>query len=314
MYCDTHCHLNFDTFKDDWRDAADRAVAAGVEKMIVVGADLDTSYRAVELAQEHPALYAAVGIHPHHARQFPTRLPDGQVSNPPAGRAGFQPACRTGRFSINELMTQLKNLAKQPKIVAIGEVGLDYHVPKHSKYPEDLLPLTEELKTIQRDLFTAQIELSKTLNLPLILHSRECGEEVLEIVNQRSVLRHSSETLGVGAQDSMDSGQSIRGVFHCFAGSKQYLKRIVAGGFYVGFDGDITYEAGKAVVAQTTPLDQLLLETDCPWLTPLPHRGERNEPKHIDLIAQKQADLRGINQTEVAEKTTDNAQRLFKLA
>ena len=285
MYVDTHCHLNFAAFKDDWREVADTSVAAGVEKMIIVGADLESSRRAVELASQHSALYAAVGLHPHHAREM-----------------------LDSRFKILDLLSQLQDLAQKPRVVAIGEIGLDYHVPKKSKYPAGLLPLSEELQTIQRDLFQAQVKLAQELNLPLILHSREAKEEVLEIIQSRDVLSRDQSSLDPGI-----SHPGIKGVFHCFAGSKQYLKRVVGAGFYVGFDGDITYEPGKALVASATPLDRLLLETDTPLLTPVPHRGQRNTPANVPLIAQKHADLRGISLAEVASQTSQNAKLLFRI-
>jgi len=272
MFIDTHCHLNFEVFNNDWREAADRAVAAGVTKMIVVGADLVSSERAVELAQQHPALYASVGLHPHHARQI---LDD--------------------RLQMTEIITTLRTLAKKPRVVAIGEIGLDYHVPKESKYPAELLPITEELKMIQRELFIGQVKLAQELNKPMILHSRECGEEVLEILRLQMT----------------DDGLPIKGVFHCFGGSKKYVKRIIEAGFYVGFDGDITYVPDRLNVAAEVPLDRLLLETDSPFLSPLPNRGKRNEPANITLVTQKQAEARGITVEEVAEATTKNAEILF---
>lgn len=282
---DTHCHLNFKAFKDDWREVADRAVEAGVTKMIVVGSDLENSRRAVEMAQQHPAIYAAVGVHPHHAR---TLLAKSNV-----------------KAQISKLMAKLKQLAEQPRVVAIGETGLDYHVPKQSKYPEELLPITEELKTIQRELFMEHLKLAKELNKPLILHSRECGEEVLQLVSPR-------EKLDIRQQ--ADSGHSrgvIAGVFHCFGGSKKYLKRILDAGFYVGFDGDITYVPDRLGVAAEVPLERLLLETDSPLITPEPYRGERNEPKNVTLIAKSQAQVRGIMVEEVGRVTSENAERLF---
>jgi TatD DNase family protein len=277
-FIDTHCHLNFEAFKEDWREVLDKAMEARVEKIIVVGASLESSIRAVELAQEHPALYASVGIHPHHVREF-------SVSN--------------DQFSINfqlfnEQMSKLKELAKRPRVVAIGETGLDYHVPKVSKYPAELLPITEELKSLQRNLFREQIKLAQEMNLPMILHSREAKEEVLEILKQ--------------VQDD----DKIQGTFHCFGGSKKYLKRILAAGFYVGFDGDITYVPDRAGVAGNVPLDRLLLETDSPLLTPFPHRGERNEPINVKLIAQKQAKIRNMTLEDIEEQTTNNAESLFK--
>lgn len=269
---DTHCHLNFETFDKDWRETADRAIEAGVSKMIVVGTDLATSKRAVELAQLHPALYAAVGIHPHHTKAL--------LSNAKL------------KTQISELITQIAELAKQPKVVAIGELGLDYHVFKQSKYPDDLLEITPELKELQRELFIAQVQLAIELNKPLIIHSREAKEEVLETL--------SGHFRG-----------EIRGVFHCFGGSKKYTKRILDAGFYLGFDGDITYVPDRLGVATSVPLERLLLETDSPYLTPKPHRGQRNEPINIRLIAEAHARARGIRVEEIMRVTSENAEKLF---
>ncbi|KKS79063.1 MAG: Metal-dependent DNA hydrolase of TatD family protein [Candidatus Beckwithbacteria bacterium GW2011_GWA2_43_10] len=155
MYIDTHCHLNFVAFKDDWKETADQCVKAGVKKMIVVGADLETSARAVEICEQHPALFAAVGVHPHHSHAL-------------RGITNFQ-------FSI---FKKLENLAKSKKVVAIGECGLDYHVYKKTKYLNE--EITPEVKTLQKRLFGQQIQLAKKLELPMIIHNRAAGEETLD--------------------------------------------------------------------------------------------------------------------------------------
>lgn len=240
MWIDTHSHVNFKAFESDWKKVVERAVAAGVEKMIVVGADLASSKRAVELAQEHPALYAAVGIHPHHA---------------------------TGIKSI-------KNLARQPRVVAIGEIGLDYHVYKATRYK-----LQDINKELQRRVFEAQLQMAQEMNKPVIIHSREAGEEVLEIA------------------------RGARGVFHCFGGSKKYLKRILEAGFYVGFTGQITYVPDRAMVAREVPPERLLLETDCPYMAPF-REERRSEPRDVTIIGQFLGE-------RVEQATTANAHELF---
>ncbi len=267
---DTHCHLNFKAYQDTWREVADRAVAAGVTKMIVVGSNLQTSKRAVDLAQEHPALYAGVGIHPHHAQEIVDH-----------------------RLQIIDSINELQELANMPRVVAIGEIGLDNHKYQMTKYEE---PKTEEeteaINQTQRELFKAQIELAQELDLPMILHSREVGEDVLKTLQ---------EYLAV-------EGAKIRGTFHCYGGSKKYLKRILAAGFYVGFDGDITYVEERALVAKEVPLDRLLTETDSPYLTPAPYRGQMNEPAKMVEIAKKQAEVRESGLEEVEKMTTANAE------
>jgi TatD DNase family protein len=271
---DTHCHLNFKAFEHDWLEVADRAVAAGVDKMMVVGADLDTSRRAVELAQEHPALYAAVGIHPHHAQQI-----------------------YDSRFTIQELITALRELLKQPRVMAVGEIGLDRHEYTVTRYKEQGTRNIDEIYEIQKILFREQLQLAAEMNKPVILHSRETGEDVLETILKFNI----------------QNSKLLPGVFHCFGGSKKYLKRILEAGFYVGFDGDITYVPDRLAVANEVPLDRLLTETDSPWLTPLPHRGERNEPGNVPLIVRKHAESRGHLEQKLAQATVENAQRLFGL-
>lgn len=243
MWIDTHAHVNFKAFESDWKEVVERAVAAGVKKIMVVGADLASSQRAVELAQQHPALYAAVGIHPHHATSIKS----------------------------------IKNLAKQPRVVAIGEIGLDYHVYKNSKYPSTTLRIYD--KKLQKELFEAQLEIAQELDKPVIIHSREAGEEVLEIA------------------------RGARGVFHCFGGSKKYLKKILAAGFYVGFTGQITYVPDRAMVAREVPPERLLLETDCPYMAPF-REERRSEPRDVTIIGQFLGE-------RVEQATTANARELF---
>ena len=243
MWIDTHAHLNFKAFEADWRAVAERAVAAGIEKMIIVGTDLATSKRAVELAQEHAALYAAVGIHPHHA-----------------------PSIKN--------VNSIKELAKEPRVIAIGEIGLDYHVYKDSKYEVKGID-----KESQKTIFEAQLKIARELDKPVIIHSREAGEEVLEMA------------------------QGVRGVFHCFGGSKKYMRRILAAGFYVGFTGQVTYVPDRAEVAREVPLDRLLVETDCPYMPPF-REERRSEPRDVIIIGQ-------FLGAESEQATTANAGELF---
>ena len=246
MWIDTHSHVNFKAFEADWQEVVERAVGAGVKKIIVVGADLASSQRAVELAQEHPALYAAVGIHPHHARSIK---------------------------SIKSVKS-IKELARQPRVVAIGEIGLDYHVYKNSKYG-----IQDINKELQKEVFEVQLRIAQELNKPVIIHSREAGEEVLEIA------------------------RGSRGVFHCFGGSKKYLKKILAAGFYVGFTGQITYVPDRAMVAREVPPERLLLETDCPYMAPF-RENRRSEPRDVTIIGQFLGE-------RVEQATTANARELF---
>ena len=173
-------------------------------------------------------------------------------------------------------------MAQQPKVVAIGEIGLDYHVYKNSKYPSTALRIYD--KKLQRRVFEAQLEVAQEVNKPVIIHSREAGEEVLESIK-------------------VSKCKSIKGVFHCFGGSKKYLKKILAAGFYVGFTGQITYVPDRASVAREVPLDRLLIETDCPYMAPF-REDRRSEPRDVIIIGQFLGE-------GVAQATTANTGRLF---
>lgn len=264
MLIDTHCHLNFAAFDADWRQVADEAVKNGVEKMIVVGADLTSSAKAVELAQKHKALYAAVGIHPHHA--------NGSVD-----------------------LREIKKLAQNKKVVAIGEIGLDYHVYVKTKYLDN--SVTPELKIKQKQLFGAQIQLAKELNLPLIIHNREANEEVLDVIE------HFSKS----------NGKIPNGVFHCISGSVKLLKKILEMGFYIGVDANITYSQEVQILAKAAPLDKILVETDSPFLSPVSLRGLRNTPVSVRIGAEFLARLKQLSVDKVIEATTANAKKLFLL-
>ena len=268
MYIDTHCHLNFAAFKDDWREITDQCVKNGVTKMIVVGADLDTSTRAVEIAQKHPALFAAVGVHPHHA---------------------------PGEFDLEKL----KNLAQNNQVVAIGECGMDYHVYQKSKYPEK--KISQEIKNKQKTIFGQQIQLAKELKLPLIIHNREAGEETLDVLN------HFCK----------DDGIIPTGVFHCISGSRKLLQKILALGFFIGVDANITYSQEVQTLVADAPLNKILLETDSPYLAPAPLRtrlrGVRNTPQSVTIVAREVAKIKNLSEKEITKQTTDNAQGLFKL-
>lgn len=264
MYIDTHCHLNFKAFADDWEQVADAAVRAGVEKMMVVGADLKTSARAVELSGKHNNLFASVGIHPHHCQN---------------------------KIEIDKL----ESLAKNKKVVAIGECGLDYHVYEKSKYQDR--EITAEIKTLQKRLFGQQIQLAKKLNLPLIIHNRAAGEDTLDTLN------HFCKS----------DGRYPQGVFHCISGSKKLLEKILKAGFYIGVDGNIAYSQEVQVLAADAPLERILLETDAPYLTPGPDRSLRNEPISVKIVAEHLSKLKNMTVEKIEAETTKNAKKLFKI-
>jgi TatD DNase family protein len=281
MLIDTHTHLNFKAFENDWHEVVERAIKAGVERMVVVGTDLISSKRAVEMADEHPALFAGIGIHPHHARGI-TRA----------------------KLQMPNLIDELRKLAGHPRVVAIGEVGLDYHVYKKSKYQTvDDKQNWERLKNLQKRLLGMQVQLAKELKKPMIIHSREAGEEVLDAIE------HFSKS----------DGRLPEGVWHCFEGSKKYLKKVLGGGFYVSFTGNITYVKDRAAVAREAPLERLLLETDCPYMKPrikghpLPElETGKSEPKDVKILAEFHAKERGISLSKIVKQTAENAEKLFK--
>jgi len=286
---DTHTHLNFKAFEADWQDVVKRAIENGVEKMIVVGTDLASSKRAAEMAEQDRALYASVGIHPHHARKF--SITNNQFPNK------FQ----IQNSKLQNEIRELKELAKHPRVVAIGEVGLDYHVYKNSKYPSTALRTSSRLIELQKELLKLQVRLAQELDKPLIIHSREVKDEVLETI--------------------VKVNPKSRGVFHCFEGPKKYLIKILDAGFYVGFDGNITYSHDRAEVAKEVPMERLLLETDCPFMLPEPMRSLRkkegkklrSEPKDVKIIGQFHAKSRGIYLNEVESQTNKNVKVLFNL-
>lgn len=261
MMIDTHCHLNFKAFNKDRHQVIERAIKTGVEKIIIPGAKIDSSKKGVEIAQQYESCYAAVGIHPHHSNQ------------------------------IDESQEELNSLVKQAKVVAVGEIGLDYH--RYHNYP----PISSSVKKAQRELFLLQLELAKKMHLPVIIHCREAYEDLLTILEM-----------------SAAKGQ-FRGVFHCFEGTEKQLTEVLDLGFYAGFDGNITYEENSLLrkLVKLTPLDRLLLETDAPFLTPLPFRGQRNEPAFITYLTKCVAEIQQKSFEDIAGIISFNAQKLFNI-
>jgi TatD DNase family protein len=251
---DSHCHLDFDAF-DSFRDKAiAEARAAGVHTIINIGADLPSSQRSVELARSHDEIYAAVGVHPHDAKALDDKV-----------------------------FEAIRRLAHEPKVVAIGEIGLDYY--------RNLSP-----RPVQQKAFERQLELAVELQLPVVIHTREAFEDTYTIV-----AKYASELPG--------------GVFHCFPGSAYEADRVLRLGFMVSFGGVITYQNSRmARTAEEVPLDQILLETDAPYLTPVPYRGKTNHPAYVKYVCDKLAELQGVLPSEVERVTDRNCARLFGLA
>lgn len=257
---DTHCHLNFDSYDDDRDAVISRAAAAGVTRVINPAVDLDTSRAAIDLARDHAAVYAAVGIHPND----------------------------TATFSGADI-EMLAALANAPKVIAIGEIGLDYYWDKSPT-------------AMQFRAFEAQLELAQRLELPVIIHNRDASEDTMRIL----------ETWAHGLPDTM---KARPGVMHSFSGSQAIAERALAAGFYLGFTGPITFKKADETrsIAAHVPLERLLVETDGPFLTPIPYRGKRNEPAYIPYIVERLAALHLKPADEMARITTENAERLFGL-
>lgn len=268
---DAHCHLNFKVFENDVDEVIKKAFEKGVKAIINVGAQLDTSKRAVELAGKYENLYATVGIHPHHADELEQNWE-----------------------------TKLEELAKNKKVVAIGECGLDYY-----RYEKNGITDIE----LQKELFIKQIEIAHKLKLPLMIHNRCAGKNIIDIlVNHQLASR--SRSLFINPP----------GMFHCFSGDIEVLKFALQMGFYVGFDGNITYKGlakgettALSELAKFTPLNRIIVETDSPYLTPEPHRGSRNEPSYVIIVAEKIAQIKNVSFGEIEKQTTENANFLFKL-
>lgn len=261
MLVDTHAHLNFKAFKDNYREAIKKAFDAEVLGIINVGSNLETSKKALEIAGEYEkGIYAALGIHPTHIGEI-----------------------KDLAFEIEEL----KKLAQDSKVVAIGEAGLDYFHDKESR--EEQIVLFKEL-----------LNLGRELNLPLIIHCREAFEDTLDVLKS--------------ATPNSQSG-TIWGVVHCFSGSLSDALEILDLGLFVSFTGNITYPNAENLreVVREIPLEKIMVETDSPFLAPIPYRGERNEPSYVVEVAKKIAQIKEISFEKVAEVTTQNAQKIFKI-
>jgi len=252
MLFDTHVHLNADQYEDDVDEVIVRAQEVGVETMVVVGFDEKTIKKAMNLVEMHDFLYAAVGWHPVDAIDL-----------------------------TEERLAWIEELAAHPKVVAIGETGLDYHWDKSPK-------------EVQKDVFRKQIQLAKRVNLPIIIHDREAHQDIVDILKD-------------------EKAEDVGGIMHCFGGSLEIARECLNMNFYLSFGGPVTFKNAKRPkeVVKEVPLDRLLIETDAPFLAPHPFRGKRNEPAYVKLVAEQIAELREVDFEEIAKQTTVNAKRLF---
>lgn len=257
---DTHAHLDDKVFTLDQDKVISRANESGVQHIINIGTDLETSKRSVELAHKYDEIYAAIGIHPHNALDI-------------------------ARKSGNAYQ-ELEKLARKDNVVAIGEIGLDYY---RNLSPQDA----------QQEVFRQLIRLAKRVNLPMIIHCRDAAEDTLAILKEE--WHNSTDT-------------NIAGVFHAFSGDETVLSFALEVGFYLSITGVITFAKSKLPeIIKLIPLDKLLIETDCPYLTPMPYRGKRNEPAYLVYIAEKIATILGVTPSDIAEINRLNVYRLFKI-
>ena len=254
MLIDTHCHLDFDEFNGDRASAIERAGAAGVKYIINIGSSLEGSRRSVKLASEHENIFASVGIHPHHANDV-----------------------------TDAVFAEAEKLFSSKKIVAIGEVGLDYY---KSQAPP----------AAQKEMFIKFISLAKKHSLPIIIHNRDATDDTMDILKG-------------------EYGTSFSGVMHCFSGDKAVLKRVLDIGSFISFTCNLTFKKADALreTAKYVPPDRLMLETDAPFLAPQAERGKRNEPAYVTHLRDMLAGLLKLTPEEIERVTTANAVKLFSL-
>ena len=251
MYIDTHAHLYYDDLKNQLGDVVKRAEAAGVTQIICVGTDLPSSETSISIAEKYNTVFATVGVHPHDAKDTP-----------------------------DDYLRQLRDLASHSKVVAMGEMGLDYF--------RDFSP-----RNVQKEVFLSQLALAQELDLPVVIHNRDADEDILKI---------------------LEEVRFKRSVLHCFSSDTEMARRAVSLGCLLSFTGNVTFGKNHTeAVLSAIPMDRIMLETDCPFMTPVPNRGKLNEPANILHIAQRIAKVKRIDVSEVAESTTSTAHFFFDL-
>ena len=253
MIFDTHAHYDDESFNTDRDELLASLPGRGVDLVVDPGCDLSSSRMAIELAAKHPHVYAAVGIHPENCHDY-----------------------------VPSQIETLRVLAKSPKVVAVGEIGLDYYWAESPP------------KELQHQCLRDQLALAAELELPVIIHDRDAHADTLAIVK---------------------AFPTVKGVFHCFAGSAEMAKELLKMGWYLGFNGAITFKNARKApeVIAVAPLDRILLETDAPYLTPVPHRGARNDSTYIPCVSQTIAAIKGLSAAEVEAAAWENGKRLFRI-
>jgi len=283
MLIETHAHLDFPDFAHDLDDVLRHATDAGVTRIITIGTSVESSRRAIDLAEKYPAVYAAIGVHPTYVEE-----------------------------AEEDVFTPLRELAKNPRVVAIGETGLDYHrLPSEKVSKEKQVQVMSALRTEtdeeieaqirdgaykskQASLFQQQLDLAVELGLNAVIHQRDAWADTLNIMHPYT--------------------GKLRGVFHCFGGSLDQAKEVLDLDHLVSFTGIVTFKTGAAVreVAAHIPLWKFMVETDCPYLAPVPVRGKRSEPAHTRIVAETIAAARRTSLEEIAEATTETAEKFFR--
>jgi TatD DNase family protein len=260
MWIDSHCHITADEFREDRDQVLERATDAGVDTVIAIGAGygLEHNERALELAARDPRLFATVGVHPHDADQLDY-----------------------------EGWTQLRQWIGRPRVVAVGECGLDYYYMNSAR-------------EAQREVFAQQVALAREIDLPVVIHVRDRGEDAYR------------DLMAIWKREG---GDQLAGLLHCYSHDLSFARRAVEGGFYVSFSGILTFKRAGELreVAAALPGDRLLVETDAPLLAPEGFRGKRNEPAHVRLVGEALAEARGRSTEEIARETAENTRRLFRL-
>ncbi|WP_347723874.1 TatD family hydrolase [Lysinibacillus capsici] len=252
MFIDTHVHLNADQYEEDLQEVIDRALEAKVERMVVIGFDRKTIERTMLLIEQYDFVYGVIGWHPVDAIDC-----------------------------TQQDLEWIEQLASHPKIVGIGETGLDYY---WDKSPKD----------VQQELFRKQIQLAQKINLPIVIHNRDATGDVVQILRE-------------------ENAASVGGVMHCFSGSVETARECIAMNFMISLGGPVTFKNARLPkeVATEIALEHLMIETDAPYLAPHPHRGKRNEPAFVPLVAEEIARLKGLTIEEIAQATTANAKNFF---
>ena len=246
---DTHAHIYYDDYLGRMDNVIQSARDVGVEKIISIGVDLKSSEKCINLAEKYEQIYATCGIHPHEANKAPKRY-----------------------------LYELEQFYSHPKVVAVGEIGLDYHYDFSDR-------------RTQRKIYHEQLELAKSIDLPVVVHCRDSDDDIL-----------------IGIQESRHRS----GVIHCFASGLDFAEKILESGFYLSFTGLITFAKELEEIVCEVPLNKMMVETDSPYLTPKPHRGKQNEPANVLYVAERIAELKEVSIEEVAESTTERAYDLFK--